>query len=631
MNSGRKRIRRSATPGWGHQAENQEQKKPFRSDSKSNSEDRSQDLNFRKFDVDHDRSKERSFNRDDRPFNRDRNERSGDRPFNREDRPFNRDRNERSGDRPFNREDRPFNRDRNERSGDRPFNREDRPFNRDRNERSGDRPFNREDRPFNRDRNERSGDRPFNREDRPFNRDRNERSGDRPFNREDRPFNRERNERSGDRPFNREDRPFNRERNERTGDRPFNREDRPFNRDRNERTGDRPFNREDRPFNRERNERSGDRPFNREDRPFNRDRNDRSGDRPFNREDRPFNRDRNDRGDQSFNREPRGRSFDRNERGFNGRQKLTPEQEEARQQRRKQKREEHFNPFESRGNRDENGTASFEDFGKSRFTKGDHQLMRFEMKGPTPKEISFAPKDEWPIRLNRYLANAGIASRRDCDQFIQDGRVKVNDVVISELGVKVNQTDVVLFDDEPVSREKLVYVLLNKPKNFITTTDDPEGRKTVMDLVSKASAERLFPVGRLDRNTTGLLLLTNDGGLAQKLMHPSFEAEKVYHVILNEPLTKNHLIEISEGLNLEDGKVEVDEIAYVKPDDKREIGVEIHTGKNRIVRRIFESLGYTVEKLDRVVYASLTKLDLPRGHWRYLTSDEVRRLKRLSK
>jgi 23S rRNA pseudouridine2605 synthase len=257
--------------------------------------------------------------------------------------------------------------------------------------------------------------------------------------------------------------------------------------------------------------------------------------------------------------------------------------------------------------------------------------MRFEMKGPTPKEISFAPKDEWPIRLNRYLANAGIASRRDCDQFIQDGRVKVNDVVISELGVKVNQTDVVLFDDEPVSREKLVYVLLNKPKNFITTTDDPEGRKTVMDLVSKASAERLFPVGRLDRNTTGLLLLTNDGGLAQKLMHPSFEAEKVYHVILNEPLTKNHLIEISEGLNLEDGKVEVDEIAYVKPDDKREIGVEIHTGKNRIVRRIFESLGYTVEKLDRVVYASLTKLDLPRGHWRYLTSDEVRRLKRLSK
>ena len=569
MNSGRKRIRRSATPGWGHQAENQEQKKPFRSDSKSNSEDRSQDLNFRKFDVDHDRSKERSFNRDDRPFNRDRNERSGDRPFNREDRPFNRDRNERSGDRPFNREDRPFNRDRNERS-DRPFNREDRPFNRDRNERSGDRPFNREDRPFNRDRNERSGDRPFNREDRPFNRDRNERSGDRPFNREDRPFNRDRNERS-------------------------------------------------------------DRPFNREDRPFNRDRNERSGDRPFNREDRPFNRDRNDRGDQSFSREPRGRSFDRNERGgFNGRPKLTPEQEEARQQRRKQKREENFNPFESRSNQ-EDSHSNHQEFGKSRFDKGDHQLMRFEMKGPTPKEISFAPKDEWPIRLNRYLANAGIASRRDCDQYIQDGRVKVNDVVISELGVKVNQTDVVLFDDEPVSREKLVYVLLNKPKNFITTTDDPEGRKTVMDLVSKASAERLFPVGRLDRNTTGLLLLTNDGGLAQKLMHPSFEAEKVYHVILNEPLTKNHLLEISEGLDLEDGKVQVDEIAYVKPDDKREIGVEIHTGKNRIVRRIFESLGYTVEKLDRVVYAGLTKLDLPRGHWRYLTSDELRRLKRLSK
>ena len=602
MNSGRKRIRRSATPGWGHQAENQEQKNSFRSDSKSNSEDRSQDLNFRKFDVDHDRSKERSFNRDDRPFNRDRND-GGNRPFNREDRPFNRDRND-SGNRPFNREDRPFNRDRND-SGNRPFNREDRPFNRDRNEGGN--------RPFNRDRNDS--------ENRPFNRDRNERS-DRPFNREDRPFNRDRND-GGNRPFNREDRPFNRDRND-GGNRPFNREDRPFNRDRND-GGNRPFNREDRPFNRDRNERSGDRPFNREDRPFNRDRNERTGDRPFNREDRPFNRDRND----SF--EPRGRSFDRNERGFNGRPKLTPEQEEARQQRRKEKRAERFNPFETRGNRDENGTASFDDFGKSRFNKGDHQLMRFEMKGPTPKEVSFAPKDEWPIRLNRYLANAGIASRRDCDQYIQDGRVKVNDVVISELGVKVNQTDVVLFDDEPVSREKLVYVLLNKPKNFITTTDDPEGRKTVMDLVSKASAERLFPVGRLDRNTTGLLLLTNDGGLAQKLMHPSFEAEKVYHVILDKPLTKNHLIEISEGLNLEDGKVEVDEIAYVKPDDKREIGVEIHTGKNRIVRRIFESLGYTVEKLDRVVYASLTKLDLPRGHWRYLTSDEVRRLKRLSK
>lgn len=230
------------------------------------------------------------------------------------------------------------------------------------------------------------------------------------------------------------------------------------------------------------------------------------------------------------------------------------------------------------------------------------------------------------IRLNRYIANAGVCSRREADKLIADGKVKVNGKVTIELGYRVKKNDVVKYNGQVLNREKKQYVLLNKPKGFITTTSDPKSRRTVMELVSKACEEQIFPVGRLDRATTGLLLFTNDGELAKKLTHPSSQIKKVYQVTLNKPITKSDFLAIMEGLTLDDGQVQVDDLAIVSPDDKT-LGIEIHLGKNRIVRRIFEHLGYQVEKLDRVLFGNLTKKDLPRGKWRHLTEKEVRRLK----
>ncbi|MGY2130783.1 pseudouridine synthase [Hymenobacter sp. HD11105] len=230
------------------------------------------------------------------------------------------------------------------------------------------------------------------------------------------------------------------------------------------------------------------------------------------------------------------------------------------------------------------------------------------------------------LRLNRYIANAGVCSRREADALIAAGEIRVNGEVVTEMGYQVQPTDTVQYGKTNLKREKEVYVLLNKPKDFITTTDDPEGRKTVMDLVATASKERIFPVGRLDRNTTGLLLFTNDGEVAQKLTHPSHKNKKIYQVELNQPLTEDHLRQIAEGLELEDGKAEVDDVAVVAG-NAHFVGVELHIGRNRIVRRIFEHLGYEVVSLDRVQYAGLTKKDLPRGKWRYLNEKEVIRLK----
>jgi 23S rRNA pseudouridine2605 synthase len=230
------------------------------------------------------------------------------------------------------------------------------------------------------------------------------------------------------------------------------------------------------------------------------------------------------------------------------------------------------------------------------------------------------------LRLNRYIANAGICSRREADALIAAGEIRVNGEVVTEMGYKVQPTDTVQYGKTNLNREKLVYVLLNKPKDFITTTDDPEGRKTVMDLVATASKERIFPVGRLDRNTTGLLLFTNDGEVAQKLTHPSHRNKKIYQVELDKPLTADHLGQITAGLDLEDGKAEVDDVAVVAG-NPHFVGIELHSGRNRIVRRIFEHLGYDVVTLDRVQYAGLTKKDLPRGKWRYLNEQEVIRLK----
>ena len=237
------------------------------------------------------------------------------------------------------------------------------------------------------------------------------------------------------------------------------------------------------------------------------------------------------------------------------------------------------------------------------------------------KEQNYDPTE--PIRLNKFLANAGVCSRREADEFIQAGVVTVNGEVVTELGTKVMRTDVVKFHDDPVLLEKKVYVLLNKPKDYVTTSDDPQQRKTVMDLVKNACPERIYPVGRLDRNTTGVLLLTNDGDMASKLTHPKFLKKKVYHVFLDRPVAAEDMQRIAEGIDLEDGEVHADAIDYAKEDDHSQIGIEIHSGRNRIVRRIFETLGYRVVKLDRVFFAGLTKKNLRRGDWRFLTPKEV--------
>lgn len=232
-----------------------------------------------------------------------------------------------------------------------------------------------------------------------------------------------------------------------------------------------------------------------------------------------------------------------------------------------------------------------------------------------------------PIRLNKFLANAGICSRREADEFITAGVVSVNGVVVTELGTKIKRTDEVKFHDQPVNIERKVYVLLNKPKDCVTTSDDPQARKTVMDCVKGACKERIYPVGRLDRNTTGVLLLTNDGDLASKLTHPKFLKKKIYHVYCDKNVTRADLDQIVQGITLDDGEVHADAVSYASEIDKSQVGIEIHSGKNRIVRRIFESLGYHVVKLDRVYFAGLTKKGLRRGDWRYLTESEVNMLR----
>jgi 23S rRNA pseudouridine2605 synthase len=241
------------------------------------------------------------------------------------------------------------------------------------------------------------------------------------------------------------------------------------------------------------------------------------------------------------------------------------------------------------------------------------------------REENFDPNE--PIRLNKYLANAGVCSRREADEFIQAGLVKVNGVVVAEVGTKVKRSDVVMFHDEPVKLEHKIYLLLNKPKNCVTTADDPQERLTVMDLVKTACHERIFPVGRLDRNTTGVLLLTNDGDLASKLTHPKFLKKKIYHVWLDKDVDVADMQKLAEGIELEDGEIHADAISYVSDEAKDQVGIEIHSGRNRIVRRMFESLGYHVRKLDRVYFAGLTKKNLKKGQWRFLTEKEVSMLR----
>ena len=272
--------------------------------------------------------------------------------------------------------------------------------------------------------------------------------------------------------------------------------------------------------------------------------------------------------------------------------------------------------------------------------QGGYQ-QRPKRQGPKP-QMRFTPKPQrviyeepaidpnMEIRLNKFMANAGICSRRVADEYIQKGLIKVNGEVATELGMKITPKDIVEYNGEIVTTEKKCYILLNKPKDTVTTSDDPNGRKTVMDLVKGACEERIYPVGRLDRNTTGVLLLTNDGDLAAKLAHPQYVKKKIYQVWTDKPISEEDMQHIADGVELDDGPIHADAVSYVSPTDRKQAGIEIHSGRNRVVRRIFESLGYHVVKLDRVYFAGLTKKNLPRGRWRYLTQEEVNFLKQNS-
>jgi 23S rRNA pseudouridine2605 synthase len=406
--------------------------------------------------------------------------------------------------------------------------------------------------------------------------------------------------RGDDKPFRKK---FPRENNE-GGEKSFNKKD-SFRKDRdNARGEDKPFrkkfNREDSEGNSERKERS----FGKRD-SFRKDR-DRGGDKPFRKKFEGDN-DRNFSSDKKFEGKGVRKPFF-SDRKFG--EKKGSDRREGRD-----RYEERNRDFEGEADRDRSsrGKKSWEDspqnerFSKKRSRSSSHQ----------PNE-----NPEGLVRLNKYLANAGIASRREADNLIKSGAVKVNDVVITEMGFKVKPGDKVTYGDAAVKGERKVYLLLNKPKDYITTVDDPRERKTVMDLIAGACRERVYPVGRLDRNTTGLLLLTNDGELTKKLTHPKYGIKKVYHVSLNRGIKPEDFSALAEGIELEDGMMKVDDIAFVG-EGKKEIGIEIHSGRNRIVRRLFEHLGYDVIKLDRVVFAGLTKKDLPRGKYRFLTQKEV--------
>ena len=256
--------------------------------------------------------------------------------------------------------------------------------------------------------------------------------------------------------------------------------------------------------------------------------------------------------------------------------------------------------------------------GKNSFRSGDERPRSYPKYNPA--------KQTGEMRLNRFLAQSGLCSRREADDFITAGLVTVNGVIVTELGTKIMPSDEVRFNDEKVQGEKKVYLVLNKPKGYVTSLEDPHADKTVMELVKGACTERIYPVGRLDKNSLGLLLFTNDGDITRQLTHPSLEKKKIYQVTLDKPLTRSDMEQITEGITLEDGEIYADEIAYVS-DNKKEVGIEIHSGRNRIVRRIFEHLGYSVQKLDRVYYAGITKKNLKRGQWRFLTREEVDRLK----
>ena len=456
--------------------------------------------------------------------------------------------------------------------------------------------------------NRENGDRPY----RPrFNSENGERP-QRPYN-SDRPYRPRFNpnaENGGERPqrsYNSErsygssDRPYRPRYNSEGGDRPQrsynNSGDRPYRPRYNSENGERP----QRPYNSERSYGSSDRPqrprFNSEggdrpQRPYNNDRSYGSSDRPY----RPrYNSEGGDRPQRPYGNNGGG------DRPYRPR-------------------------FNSGGGRP--GGYGYRDSYSRPIRRSDDYdpNAKYSKKKQIEYKEQFVDPNE-PIRLNKFLANAGVCSRREADEFITAGVVSVNGEVVTELGTKIKRGDEVKFHDQTVSIERKIYVLLNKPKDTVTTSDDPQARRTVMDLVKGACDERIYPVGRLDRNTTGVLLLTNDGDLASKLTHPKYLKKKIYHVHLDKNLTKADMEQIAAGIQLDDGEIHADAISYTDEFKKDDVGIEIHSGKNRIVRRIFESLGYKVMKLDRVFFAGLTKKGLRRGEWRYLTEQEVNYLR----
>ena len=389
--------------------------------------------------------------------------------------------------------------------------------------------------------------------------------------------------------------------------------------------------------------RDGNRSYNREggERPYRPSYNREGGDRPyrprFNANNEGGERPQRSYGDRSYGDRPQRPSYNReggdrpyrprfNNNSEGGDRPQRPYNREGgsygdRPQRPSYNREGGDRPYRPRFNNDRQGGY------RPRPRTGDYDPnAKYSIKKQIEYKEQFVDPNE-PIRLNKFLANAGVCSRREADEFITAGVVSVNGEVVTELGTKIKRSDVVKFHDEPVSIERKVYVLLNKPKDTVTTSDDPQERRTVMDLVKGACNERIYPVGRLDRNTTGVLLLTNDGDLASKLTHPKFLKKKIYHVHLDKNLTKADMDQIAAGIQLEDGEIHADAISYTDDFKKDQVGIEIHSGKNRIVRRIFESLGYKVVKLDRVFFAGLTKKGLRRGDWRYLSEAEVNYLR----
>ncbi len=377
-------------------------------------------------------------------------------------------------------------------------------------------------------------------------------------------------------------------------------------------------------YNSERSERSerSDRPYN-SDRSYNSDR----PSRPYNsdRPARPYNSDRSDR---SYNSDRQG-NYDRSDRSYNSRSQRDSSDGGSSDGGVRKRRPRVGERVQSQPRRQGGGYGSNRSWDNKDSGYNTSQGGKTLRKKKPFKQVKYKENADpnAPIRLNKYISNAGICSRREADEFILAGVVSVNGVVIKELGTKITRADEVMFHNQPVQLESKVYVLLNKPKGFVTTTDDPENRKTVMELVKSAASERIYPVGRLDRATTGVLLLTNDGDLASKLTHPKYEKRKIYQVWLDKPVAMEHMQAIADGIELEDGEIHADAISYVTEEDLTQVGIEIHSGRNRIVRRIFESLGYRVMRLDRVYFAGLTKKKLSRGKWRYLSEQEVNMLR----